>query len=84
MCENGLLIISCQFILVKMRLNAFISVRKKNLPELNMTYNNNKIKQFHLIEYFGCYLDANLNGESMAMKSLKKINAKLQFLNRQN
>ena len=29
MCANGLLITSCQFILVKMKVNAFISVGKK-------------------------------------------------------
>ena len=31
-----------------------------------------------------CCLDANLSGEAMAMKSLKKINTKLRFLYRQN
>ena len=35
------------------------------------------------LEYLGFYLDANISRESMAMKSFKKINAKLQFL-RQN
>ena len=37
-----------------------------------------------MVEYLGCCLDANLNGESMAIKSLRKINTKLQFLYRQN
>ena len=58
--------------------------KKKNLLGLNITYKNNRIKQFNIVEYLGCYLDANLSGESMAMKSLKKINAKLQLLYRQN
>ena len=31
-------------------------------------------------EYRGCYLDANLSEEFMALKPLKKINAKLQML----
>ena len=54
--------------------------KEKNLP--NITYKNNRIKPFNIVEYLGCYLDANLSGESMAMKSLKKINAKSQFLYR--
>ena len=37
-----------------------------------------------MVQCLGCYLDANLSGESMAMKSLKKINTKLRFLYRQN
>ena len=37
-----------------------------------------------MVEYLGCCLDANLSGESMAMKSLRKIKTKLQFLHRQN
>ena len=56
---------------------------KKNLPQLNITHNNNGINR-RIIEYLGCYLDTNFNAEFMAMKSLKKINAKLQFLYRQN
>ena len=35
-----------------------------------------------MVEDLGCCLDA--SGESMAMKSLKKINTKLQFLFGQN
>ena len=54
--------------------------RDKNLPEFNITYNNNRIKQYRMVEYLGCCLDTNLSGESMAMKSLRKINTKLQFL----
>ena len=70
MCANALLIISCQFILVKIQLNAFFSEGKKNLSELNITYNNNRIKQFHIVEYLGCYLKTNLSRQSMAMISL--------------
>ena len=58
--------------------------RDKNLSELSITYNNNRIKQYRLVEFLGCSLDANLNRESMVMKSLRKINTKLQFLYRQN
>ena len=36
------------------------------------------------IKSYGWILDANLNGESMTMKSLRKINTKLKLLHRQN
>ena len=49
----GLLIISYQFMLVKMKLNVFFSVGEKNLPELNITYDSNRIKQYHVVEYLG-------------------------------
>ena len=54
------------------------------VPELNITYNNNRIKQNCMVEYLGCCLEANLNGESTAIKSLWTINTKLQFLKRQD
>ena len=54
------------------------------IPELNITYNNNRIKQYRMLEYLGGCLDVNLSGESMGMKSLRKINTELQFLYRQN
>ena len=57
---------------------------EKNLPELKIMYDNNRIKQFHVVEYLGCYLDVNLNGKFKAVKSGKKINAKLQLSYRQN
>ena len=47
--------------------------KEKDLPELDITYKNNGIKRFNTVEYLGCYLDVNLSGESMAVKSLKKI-----------
>ena len=58
--------------------------KEKNLRGLNITCKKNRTKQFHIVEYLGCYLDANLSGESMTMKSIEKINAKLQFLYKQN
>ena len=61
-----------------------LSCNEKNLIGLNITYDNNRIKQFHIAEYLGCYLDPNLSKESMALKSLKKINAKLLLLYRKN
>ena len=41
------------------------SSRYKYLPELNITNNKNRIKQFYVVEHLGCYLDANLRGESI-------------------
>ena len=37
-----------------------------------------------MVECLGCCLDTDLSEESMIMKSLRKINTKLQFLYRQN
>ena len=48
-----------------------------------MAYDKNRVKQFHIVEYLGCCLDTDLNGESTAMKFLEKKNATLQFLYRQ-
>ena len=48
-----------------------------NLLELNVTYDNNRIKQYHMVEDLGCCFDAYLSGESMAMKSFRKINTVL-------
>ena len=58
--------------------------RQKDLPELNKTYNNNRIQKIHITEYRGCYLDAILSGESIAVKYLKRIITQLQFFYRQN
>ena len=66
------------------KITCILLSKYKNLPELNIIFDNNRIKQFHIAEYHGCYLDANLSGEYTTMKSLKKTNAKLQFLYRQN
>ena len=35
--------------------------KEKNLPVLNITYKSNRIKQFDILEYLGCYLDAHLS-----------------------
>ena len=57
-----------------------LSSRDKNLPELNITYNNNTIKQYCMVEYLGCCFDAKLSRKSMTVKYIRKINTKLQFL----
>ena len=54
--------------------------QRKNLLELNITHDNNRIKLFHIVQNLGCYLDVNLSGESMTMKSLKKIMQSCNFL----
>ena len=41
------------------------------------------LKQQKTVEYLECYLDSNLNGESMVRRVLKKINTKLNLLLRQ-
>ena len=45
--------------------------REKDLFELNLIYNNNRIKQYGMVE--------DLVGWRKTMKSLRKINTKLQF-----
>ena len=54
--------------------------RDKNIPEPNITYKENIIKEYRILEYLGCCLDAKLKREFIAIKSLRKINTKLQFL----
>ena len=40
---------------------------------LNITRNENVIKQHSVVEYLGCLLDENMSGEAMARMVLKKI-----------
>ena len=53
--------------------------KEKYRLDLNIIFDNNRTKQFHIVELMG----ANLSGESMAIKSLKEISTKLEFLCRQ-
>ena len=55
----------------------------KNPPKLS-TYGDYSLKQHNTVEYLGCYLDSNLNRESLAHRVLKKINTKVNFLWRQS
>lgn len=73
---NGLLIIICELISIKIKLTAFFSVEKKAAG----AYDNIKIRQYLIVAYLVWCLDVKLNGKFMAMKSLWKINVKLQFL----
>ena len=52
---------------------------KKQYPALNITKNENKIKQYSAVECLGCLLDENISGESMATRAFKKINGKTFF-----
>ena len=42
------------------------------------------LKQQKTVDYLECYLDSNLNRESMVRRVLKKINTKLNLLLRQS
>ena len=57
--------------------------RDKNLPELNI-YNNNRIKQYRMVEYLGCYLDANIGQKSISFigpSIWNKLSNNLKVLN---
>ena len=55
----------------------------KNPPKISISQKHYSLKQLCTVEYLGCYPDSNLNGESMALGALKKINTKLNYLRRQ-
>ena len=59
-------------------------MKVKKVAKLDITYNNVKIKQHSKVTYLGCILDETLNGESMALYVINKINAKIKFLYRKN
>ena len=61
----------------------FCPKRKKSKVEsLDITYRDIKIHQHEKVSYLGCILDDTLNGESMALNVLNKINCWLAFLYR--
>ena len=47
-------------------------------------YNGIERKQYAKVTYLGCLLDERMSEESMALKTIKKINQKLKFLYRKN
>ena len=49
-----------------------------------MVYNGSEIKQYSKVIYLGCLLDKAVSGESVALKTIKRINQKLKFLYRKN
>ena len=56
----------------------------KNDGVLNIMYNGIEIKQYSKVTYFRCLLDETMPGESMALKTFRKINLKFNFLFRKN
>ena len=42
------------------------------------------MNQYSKVTYLGCLLDETMSGESMALKTIKKINQTLKFLYRKN
>jgi len=58
--------------------------KSKKLDSLDISLGNIEIKQHSKVSYLGCILDENLNGESMALNVIKKINMRLMFLYRKN
>ena len=46
----------------------------KSSRKLSISYGDYSLRQQNTAENIGCYLDSNLNGESMACRVLKKIN----------
>ena len=59
-------------------------LKLKNAEKLNIMYIVNEIKQYSKVTYLGCLLDETMSGESMALKTIEKINQKLKFLYRKN
>ena len=53
---------------------------KKQYPALNITRNENNIKQFSVVEYLGCFLDENMSREPRTKGALKKLMEKQFFL----
>ena len=61
-----------------------LKLKLRNAGELNIMYNGIEIKQYSKVTYLGCLLDETMSGESMALKTIKKINQKLKFLYMKN
>ena len=62
---------------------SILYTRSKTPAKLDISFQDHHIKQYNCVEHLGCFLDYNLNGETMAQKVLNKINVKLKFLYRQ-
>ena len=59
-------------------------LKLKKVGKLDITYKDIKISQHSKVNYLGCVLDESLNGESMALYVINKINSKIRFLYRKN
>ena len=58
--------------------------RSKNICKLNIRYNHTNIKQHSQFVCRGCVLHKTMSGEPMALKVIKKINGKLDFIFKKN
>ena len=56
--------------------------KRTGSKKLDIRRGDIKIKQYTSVTYLGCILDENLSGESMATRTLAKINGRLRFLYR--
>ena len=48
--------------------------------KLNITYQGIDIKQNSQVTYLGCLLDEVMSGESIAYRTIKKLNSRLKYL----
>ena len=63
----------------------FSSKRKlKLVEELDIRYQDIKIKQYKNVNYLGCMLDESISSETMAITVIEKFNSTLKFLDRKN
>ena len=67
---------------------SILFTRSKTPEKLNISFHDHSIRlntlvYYNCVEYLGCFLDYDLNGETLARKILKKIKDKLRFLYRQ-
>ena len=56
--------------------------KRTGSKKLDIRRGDIRIKQYTSVTYLGCILDENLSGESMATRTLGKINGRLRFLYR--
>ena len=70
---------------IKTKSILFTPKRKiKKLQNLEIIYNNIRIKQHYRVTYLGCILEETMYGESMANKVISNVNERLKFLHRKN
>ena len=67
----------------KDKTKSILFTRSKTPAKMNISFQDHLTKQYNCVEYLRCFLDYNLNGETMGQKVLNKINSKLKFLYRQ-
>ena len=61
---------------------SILFTRSETPSKRNISFQNHLIKQYNCVEYLDCFLDYNLNGETIAQKVLNKINSNIKFLYR--